>query len=126
HLAAVPLDQLPAASLYAPGFVAKESQAADALLQFTRLRIGVISGGPIFFEQVSGDEVDLLVGALRRENGGDEQFERVGIIQLAMSIRISVLQAGNDFLRAGGSGGEGFARHRRLYRPDFCFNEPNR
>jgi hypothetical protein len=39
-------------------------------------------------KQGRGDEIDALVGALRAEDGGDEELERVLMMQGAARIRV--------------------------------------
>ena len=67
--------------------VAEKAGGLDGLLQFRERRVRVIRRRAIFFEQLLRDDVDALVRALRGKNGGDEQFQRVGVIQLAMRRR---------------------------------------
>jgi len=65
----------------------------------------------VFFEQLPGNNVDALVGALRGKNGGDEQLQRVGVIQLTVRLGIGPIQRGDDFLQARGFGFKRFAEH---------------
>jgi hypothetical protein len=53
---------------------------------------------------------------LRGKDGGDEQLERVGVIQLAMRLGISPVQRANDFLQARGFGFKRFAWHNVPYK----------
>jgi hypothetical protein len=112
HFAAVTLDQGLAAGLDAFGFVAEEAGAFDGCFQVGGGRLGEIGGAAIFFEKLGGDEIDSFIGALSGKDGGDEQFERVGIIQLAVGLRIGFIEGGDYFGRARSFGCESFARHR--------------
>ena len=101
HLAAVLLHQRLAAGLEALGLVAEEPGRLDGPLQSGQGSPGVVGGGAILLEQVRRDQVHALVGALRREDGRHQQFERVGVVQFAMRVRVSLLQAGDDLLQPG-------------------------
>ena len=80
HFAAEFCHQRGTAGLDVFCFVAKKAGGLDR-----RFKVGQRCGGKIFrrtifFEQLGGDEVHALVGALRGKNGGDEQFQRAGKI----------------------------------------------
>ena len=104
HLAAVLFHERLATGLDALGLVAEEAGRLDGLLQFGQRRPGVVGGGAILLEQVRRDQVHALVGALGREDGRHQQFERVGVVQFAMRVRVSLLQAGDDLPEPGGFG----------------------
>ena len=68
--------------------VAVEAGGADEGFEFL-LRNGRIVGcGATTLEEVLRNEVDALVSALRGEDGGDEEFERVRVVELAMGIGV--------------------------------------
>ncbi len=69
-------------------FVAIETGGADEGLEVLLRNGGVIGCGAATLEEVLGDEVDALVGALRGEDGGDEELERVRVVELAMGIGV--------------------------------------
>ena len=48
---------------------------------------GVVQRGAVLHEQRRGGEVDPLVGALRRQDGGHRQLQRVGEVELAVDVR---------------------------------------
>ena len=54
------------------GLVAEEAGRFDVLFELLGGCLGVICGRAIFFEQVFGDDIDPLVGALGREDRGDQ------------------------------------------------------
>jgi len=66
-----------------------------------RFRIGVL------FEQAGRDLVYRFIGALGRENGGDQQLKRVGVDKSAVGMGVEFGQGEGDALggfKAGGSG----------------------
>ena len=80
----------------------KKPVRLDGPLQFGERSLGVVGGGAILLEQLRRDQVHALVGALRRQDRRHQQFERVGMVQFAMRVRVSLLQAGDDLLHPGG------------------------
>src|SRR5439155_16039867 len=89
----------------------EETGCLDGLFEFCVGGLGVILGGTMFLEDLSGNNVDALIGALGGENGGDKEFERVGVVQFAMRIRVGFFQAGDDLFNASGFGGVRFTGH---------------
>jgi hypothetical protein len=110
-LAMVQVEEGLATPLNVAGFGAEESDAADILFERCERSLGVISGGPIFLEESGGDEVDLFVGGLGGEDGGDEQFEGRVEPEFAMGIGIGGLEALDNLIQATGPGVIGFSRH---------------
>ena len=104
HFTAVTDDEFVTTSPDVLRLVAEKAGGFDGLLQPGKRRIRVIRRRTVFFEQLLRDNVDTFVGALRGKDGGDEQFERVGVIQLAMRFGIGPVQRGDDFFQARGSG----------------------
>ena len=68
--------------------VAVETGGADEGLEFLLRNISVVGCGAAALEKVFGNDVDPLVGALRGEDGGDEKFERVGVVKLAVGVGV--------------------------------------
>lgn len=50
----------------------------------------------VFLEQGFGDDIDLLVRALRREDRGNQELKRVAVIQFAVRVRIGFFQSLDD------------------------------
>jgi len=115
HFAAVPLDELAAAVLDVLRLAAEKSGGLDELLQLRARRIREIRRRAVFFEQLRRDEVDALVRALGGKNDGDEQLERVCVIQFAMRVGISLLETGDDFFQPRGFNYNCFA-----HQSEFC------
>jgi len=111
HVAAVTDDEFAAARPDVLRLVPKKTRRLDSLFQFGKRRIRIIRRRTVFFEQLSGDNIDAFVGALRGKNRGDEQFERVGVIQLAVRPGIGPVELGDDFFQARLSGFKRFAWH---------------
>ena len=79
-----------------PRLVAEETGATNQGFEFRWLRCGEVGGGAITLEKRGGDEVYARVGALGTEDGGDEQLERVIVIQGATGVWVSDAQAAED------------------------------
>ncbi len=97
---AVEFEELVAGGLDIAGFVAVEADAFYFRFKNGRVGVGVIGGGAIFLEKGCGDDIDLFVVTLGGKDGGDEQFERVAIVEFAMGVGISLFQGGEDFFEA--------------------------
>jgi len=63
----------------------------DFLLQSGEIGSGKILRGTVLLEQCGRDQIHAFVGALRGENGGHQQFERVREIQFAVRGGIGAL-----------------------------------
>jgi hypothetical protein len=72
--------------------VSIKSGRANYPLQFFLRNLRVVSRPLAALEKILRDNVDALVGALRRKDGGDEQFERISKIQLTVRIGIDLLK----------------------------------
>ena len=77
------------------GFVAEEAGRTNQVFEISGA--GEISGGPVFGEEGRGDFVDAFIGALGAEDGGDEELERIGVVQGAFGIGIGAAQTGENF-----------------------------
>ena len=93
------------------GFVAEEADALNIYFERGKIGLSIVGGGLIFLKEISSDDVNLFVGALSGEDGGDEEFEWIGEVQLAMRIRVGVAQFRDDAVGTILSGGAGFPRH---------------
>ena len=89
--------------------VPKQPDPPDVILEFGWTGVGIVGSATVLLKQFGRDEIHLLVGALRRENGGDKQFKRAGKVELAMSVRIGQAQLRENLLRALVEMGKGFA-----------------
>lgn len=116
NLPAMVFDEFAAARPDVLRLVPKKSRRPDGLLKFRERRIRIIRRRAIFFEQLFCDNVDAFVGALRRKDGGHEQFERFRVTQPTLCPGISPVQRSNDFFYARGPGFDGFARHNAPYK----------
>ena len=77
NLASVLLRDEPARPLDAFGFISEEAGGVNHLLQFRWIGPGKLAGRLVSTEQGWCDRVDHPIGALCRENRGDEQLQRV-------------------------------------------------
>ena len=57
-------------------------------LEFVLGDVGVVLRGAAAGEEAAGDLVDPHIGALGRKDGGHEKFERGGVVQFAVGVRI--------------------------------------
>ena len=74
------------------GFGAKKTGGLDDGLEFGLGDLRVILRGAAALKQAARHLVDPHVGALCRKNGGDEELEWVGVIQLAVGLRVGLLE----------------------------------
>jgi len=70
------------------GLVAEEAGGADEVFDILLLCGGKRSGVRVFFEERGRHHVDAHVGALRGQNGGNEELERAVVVQLAMGVGV--------------------------------------
>ena len=87
-------------------FVAKEAGGADFLFEFAGIGVGEVFWRLVFLVERFGDFVHADVGALRGEDRGDQQLERVFVFQLAGCFGIGfveLLQNRGDPLWIGAS-----------------------
>ena len=82
------------------GLGAKEAGRADDRLKFARLNFGKGLGIGTSREKRGSDHIYALIGALRGEDGGDEELERMMKIEAATGVGIKPFQLGDDFLGA--------------------------
>ena len=82
------------------GLVAKETGRADVLLKLGRRNFQIVLGFAVFAKQIGGHDVDALVRALSGENRGNQQLERVRMIQGAMRIRVRAFEKLNNLFRS--------------------------
>ncbi len=81
-------------------FVSKKTGRVNVLFEFLLRNCDEISRTVILTKKVGGDNIDAYISTLRREDRRDQQFERIGVNESAMSVGISLFQAPDDL---GGS-----------------------
>ena len=111
HVAVVFFNKRSTGVLDALGFIAKEADAPDVILQFLQRHGGVVDGFAVFFEQLGGNDVDLFIGTLRGQNCGHHQLQWIAVIQLTMRIGIGLLEPHDDVAETFAFGGLRFTRH---------------
>ena len=70
------------------GFVAVEAGGADEGFEFLLRDGGVVGRSAAAREEVFGDDIDPFIGALGGEDGGDEEFERVRMVEFAVGVGV--------------------------------------
>jgi hypothetical protein len=65
-------------------------------------------GGAVFGKEGRRHQVDADVGALRRQDGGDQQLQRIFVLQGALSVGIELGQTRQDLLDASAQRGSRF------------------
>ena len=105
-LASVLLDQQPAALLNIAGLVAEKAGGADHVLQLGAVGLRERGGIGIAAEERRSDHVNALVGALGREDGGDQELQWIGEGEGAMRVGI---EPGKGPDNATGTAGQGIA-----------------
>src|SRR3989344_6119768 len=81
------------------GFVAVKAGGSDILHEFFWIRTHVIFKRPVFFKQLCGYLIHLLVGALRRQNHRNQKLPIIGILEHDFCTRKEFFQ---DTINAGG------------------------
>ena len=84
------LDDCAHGSTNALGLVAIKACRSNRVLQLGLRRVRIIFCRPVFLEQCRRDHIDALVRALRREDRGHEQLERIKKIQLGVRAGINL------------------------------------
>ena len=77
-------------------FIAEESRGTNFIFQFGGAGVGEIFWRFVFFVKFLGHLIHAHVGALRRENRGNEQLESVFVFQLAGGGGIGFVKLGED------------------------------
>ena len=90
------------------GFVVEEAGGSDILRQLGLAHVGEVGDGWIFLKQAWRHLIHALVGALRRENGGHQQFPRIVVMERAGGLRVHLVQQFEDLLDAHLAFGSGF------------------
>src|SRR2546430_16757033 len=88
--------------------VAAEPGAVDLLLEHPWVGSGVILRRPVLREQGGGHHVHTGVGGLRRQNRGDQQLERIAVLERAYRVGICLLEARDDLLQPRAEPSRGF------------------
>jgi len=88
HLAVETLDQGLSHSHQRPGLVPIEAGGPHQFLDILERGYRQILGRRIAGEQRRGHDVDPHIGALRRENGGSEQFVGIAVIEFAVGVGV--------------------------------------
>ena len=90
HLTAVVLDQSSGTTANRLGLGAEEAGRADQALEFRGGDFRKVLGRPAAGKEGGGDFVDPFVGALGGKDRGHQELKRVGVVQLAMSVRVGL------------------------------------
>jgi len=93
------------------GLIPVEADPAQVLFEVLWAGVRVIGGAPVFLEQISGHDIDLLVRALGRQDGGDQQLQRVPKVEFTVGLRIGGCQETKNLLHSFSQFGLGFPRH---------------
>ena len=81
--------------------VVEKASGVDVAGQLGQIGRGEIARRGVLGEQRGRDLVDALVGALRREDGGNKQLPRVVVTQGAGGAGVHAFQAAQDFGNPG-------------------------
>lgn len=84
------------------GFIAEKAGGADEVFDVFLLRGGESFGVGVFFKEGGRHHVDADVGALRGEDGGDEELEGARVVEFTMGVGIGLPE---DFQNFGGGSG---------------------
>ncbi len=83
------------------GFVVVKAGGVDVFAHLLGRGGGEVFDGGVFGEEGGGDFVDALVSTLSAEDGGDEKFPGVGVVEGAGDVGIHVVEDGQDLVQAG-------------------------
>ncbi len=83
------------------GFIVVEAGGVNVLAHFLLSGGGEVFDGGVFGEEGGGDFVDAFVGALGTEDGGDQEFPGVGVVEGAGDVGIHVVKYGQDLVETG-------------------------
>jgi len=97
--AVVVLDDSGARAFDIEGLVAIESRGSDVRFDLFQIGIGPVVGRGVLLEQLLCHHVDPFIRALRRENRGDQQFQRIHKTKGNRGFRIGFLQYGPHLLK---------------------------
>ena len=95
-LAAELIEHHRGSSLEAFGLVPEKTGRANLLFQDGARSIQIVFGGAILLEKIASDDIDPFVGALRRENRGNQKFQGVLVHERALRIGIGFIQTSED------------------------------
>src|SRR5262249_55731733 len=84
--------------------VAEKARRLDQSLQFLAVGVGEGSGIGIAGEQGRGDQIHPHIGTLGRQDGGNEELQRVGVDKGTMSVGVEVPQRADQTGSAGAQG----------------------
>jgi hypothetical protein len=104
NLAMKILDDSPASLLDVFGLIPKETSGMDGFLQRGLRRFGKICRSAVLLEKRRGNQVHLHISALRRKDGGNQQFQRTPMGQGALGLRVGAFQRLHYLLDSGFTG----------------------
>ena len=90
HFSADPVAQCLAETEQARGLGPEESGGLDDLLDLGSIGGRVVGSRPVLGEQDRGYQIDTAVGGLRAQDRRNEELERIGVVQLAVGVRIKL------------------------------------
>src|ERR1035441_1138012 len=100
HLPAEFADQFAGCAHDRLRLVAEKPGGANVGFELFRLKRGKGLWRRVFLEKDRRDQVDAYVGALRRENGRDQQLPRAVVMQSAGRARIALVESPQDLVDA--------------------------
>jgi hypothetical protein len=109
-LAVVFLDDVGGGGADGGGFAAEEAGGLDDFFDVGLGGFGECFGGRVFFEEDGSNHIDAHIGALGGEDGGDEEFVSIAMIERAVGVGIKALEFGENL------GGAGFFLFKRFSR----------
>ena len=98
------------AGLQVPGLGSEKAGGFDNFFQLSQGDFCVGKGGGAPLEEDPGDLIDACIRALGGQDGGHQQFQRIGVLKFAVGVRIGVLEQGDQL---GYRGGAFFGSHGR-------------
>jgi hypothetical protein len=96
HRAAEPFDDRAGHPDDRPGLLPVEPRRADVSFELAQVGPGELLGGAVPREERGGHPVDLGVGALRREDGRDQELQRRPVAERQSGHRVALAQGARD------------------------------
>jgi len=92
HFAPVACDDFATAVVNRLGLVAVEIDFMNLFLEYRKRNAGVVFGRSIIFKQRDGNLIDEVVASLRREDQRDQQFKRIGEIEIEFGVGMDFVE----------------------------------
>ena len=98
HLALKAADEFRAAVLDSPALDTIEVNPADIRAELLRRSRGIVFGMPILSKERGRNLIDEIVSGLSGHDEGNQEFQRVGKVEIELGVRVGAVELADDFL----------------------------